>query len=330
MRETGIDFRCYEDTTPNPTISNIRDALHEYRYHHCQAIIGFGGGSAIDCAKGVAAKVARPDKTIEEMKGLFHIRKSTPLLIAVPTTTGTGSEATAATVISNPATSEKYPLIDLSLIPDNAVLDVSLVLDLPPRITAMTGMDALTHAIEAYIGRSNTRETELLSRKAVRLIFSNLLTTYQHPHDKAARAEMQKAAYYAGLAFTKAYVGYVHSLAHTLGGFYHTPHGLANAVLLPHVLDYYGEAVHGRLADLADSAGITERGMTTEEKAGTFIDAIRKLNTDMDIPAHIADIRREDIPAMVRRSVEEAHPLYPVPLLMDERDMADLYIRIST
>ncbi|SDJ23850.1 iron-containing alcohol dehydrogenase [Salimicrobium halophilum] len=330
LNGAGIEYIRYEDTVPNPTVINIQDALHAYRYHHCQAIIGFGGGSAIDCAKGVAAKVARPDKTIEEMKGLFRVRRATPMLIAIPTTSGTGSEGTAATVISNPETSEKYPLIDLSLIPDKAVLDVSLVLDLPQHITAMTGMDALTHAIEAYIGKSNTKETELLSRKAVRLIFGNLLTTYHHPHDKQARAEMQKAAYYAGLAFTKAYVGYVHSIAHTLGGFYRTPHGLANAVLLPHILDYYGESIHVRLANLADSAGITTSGMNTTEKAEIFIEAIRKLNREMEIPTHIPDIKQKDIPDMVRRSMKEAHPLYPVPVFMNEKDMTAIYTTVST
>ncbi|SIS42668.1 iron-containing alcohol dehydrogenase [Salimicrobium flavidum] len=329
LHEEGIGYVIYDETVPNPTLENIRDALHEYRFHHCQAIVAFGGGSAIDCGKGVAAKVARPEKTIEEMKGLFHIRRRTPPLIAIPTTAGTGSEGTAATVISNPDTLEKYPLIDLSLIPDRAVLDVNLVLDLPSHMTAMTGMDALTHAIEAYIGRSNTKETELLSRKTVRLVFGNLLKTYHEPYDKKARAAMQEAAYYAGLAFTKAYVGYVHSIAHTLGGFYRTPHGLANAVILPYVLDYYGETIHGRLADLADSAGITDLSMSDREKAETFIEAIRRMNREMDIPSKLPEVKKIDIPTMVERSMQEAHPLYPVPKLMQKKEMADIYRKIS-
>ncbi|SDX95705.1 iron-containing alcohol dehydrogenase [Salimicrobium album] len=327
--EQGIEYIVYDRTLPNPTLDNIRDALHEYSYHHCQAIIAFGGGSPMDCAKGVAAKVACPDKTIEDMKGLFRVRRKTPMLIAVPTTTGTGSEGTAATVISNPAHREKYPLIDLSLIPDKAVLDVELVLNLPAQITATTGMDALTHAVESYIGGSGTRETRLLGRKAVRLIFGNLLTSYHHPGNREARFAMQQAAYYAGLAFTRAYVGYTHSIAHTLGGFYGTPHGAANAALLPHVLEYYGETVYESLADLAASAGITTSQMNDREKAEAFITSIRKMNEEMSIEETFPEIKKEDIPAMVEKSLQEAHPLYPVPKFMSAYEMTRIYEKVS-
>ncbi len=251
LEKAGITCQVYDDTVPNPTIDNIEDALKMYKSQRCQAIIAFGGGSPMDCAKGVSARVARPNMTIPQMRGLLKVMKKTPMLIAVPTTAGTGSETTIAAVISDPRTHEKYAVNDFHLVPSYAVLDPLITINLPPHITATTGMDALTHAVEAYVGRSNTEETRQAARKAVKLIHENLYTAYSEGGNLTARSNMLKAAFFAGIAFTKAYVGYVHAIAHTLGGYYRVPHGLANAVILPYVLEYYGDTAHRPLSELA-------------------------------------------------------------------------------
>jgi alcohol dehydrogenase len=325
MEAERLTYTVYDKTIPNPTIGNIEEAFRIYQKNKCEAIIAFGGGSPMDCAKGVGARVARPDKTIPQMKGQLKVRKRIPTLFAIPTTAGTGSEATVAAVISNPETHEKYAVNDPVLIPHYAVLDPLLTVKLPPRITSTTGMDALTHAVEAYIGRSRTKETIQCSKEAVTLIFDHLYEAYSHGENILARTNMQRASYLAGVAFTRAYVGYVHAIAHTLGGFYSIPHGLANAIILPHVLEYYGDSVHKQLAELADSAGICHACNTAEQKAAAFIEAIKKLNEDMNIPAKVSGIAETDIPLMVKRALAEANPLYPVPKILTEKDLFELY-----
>ncbi|WP_107943223.1 iron-containing alcohol dehydrogenase [Metasolibacillus fluoroglycofenilyticus] len=327
--KVGIEYTIYQDTVPNPTIDNIEDALALYKAQRCQGIIAFGGGSPMDCAKGVGARVARPNKTIEQLKGQLKVNKAIPPLFAIPTTAGTGSETTLAAVVSNSRTHEKYALMDLSLIPHFAVLDPVLTLNLPKHITATTGMDALTHAIEAYIGRSNTSETKMCSEEAVRLIFSNLLTAYEDGQNIAARKNMQKASFLAGVAFTRAFVGYVHAIAHTLGGFYKTPHGLANAVILPYVLEYYGDAVYDQLAKLSDVIGLSNKEYSNEAKAKQLISKIRELNAKMGIPEKIEGIEEKDIPLMVERAYREANPLYPVPKILDKHQLTELYYLIK-
>ena len=321
----GIHCAVYAETVQNPTIDNIEAALALYHAQRCQGIIAFGGGSPMDCAKGVGARLARPDRTIPEMKGILRVRKPLPPLFAIPTTAGSGSETTLAAVITDSRTHEKYALSDWPLIPHYAVLDPGLTAGLPPKVTATTGMDALTHAVEAYIGRSNTKETRAMAREAVRLIFQNLEAVYADGSNLAARAGMQRASFCAGVAFTRAYVGYVHAIAHSLGGRYNVPHGLANAVLLPHVLRRYGNAVRKPLAELADLAGLSEAADNAQQKSHRFILAIDEMNARMGIPGKIAQICPEDIPAMARRAAKEANPLYPVPRLMDADELAEIY-----
>ncbi|MCR2822290.1 iron-containing alcohol dehydrogenase [Lederbergia panacisoli] len=325
LRFEGIEYVVYDKTVPNPTVENIEEAYQLYISNNCMGIVAFGGGSPLDCAKGVGARATRPDKSISQMKGLLKILKKTPPLFAIPTTAGTGSEATAAAVVSNKKTNEKYVLMDLSLIPHYAVLDPLLIVNLPKHITATTGIDALTHAVEAYIGKGNTTETKKYSLKAIQLIFENLYESYSNGANIQARKNMQKAAYLAGMAFTRAYVGNVHAIAHTLGGFYSTPHGLANAVILPYVLEYYGETVHKPLSELADIVGIVDPTDTTEQKAMKFIEAIKKLNVKMEIPNKISGIMDADIPVMINRAFKEANPLYPVPKIFSKEDFFHLY-----
>ena len=327
LEEAGIKYVVYDKTVPNPTIDNIEEAVVMYNENDCKALVAFGGGSSMDCAKGVACRIARPNKTIPQMKGVLKVRKKLPPIFAVPTTSGTGSEATVAAVISNSETHEKYPINDPVIIPKYAVLDPTLTLGLPKHITSTTGMDALTHAVEAYIGSSNTAKTKDMAVRATKLIFENLKKAYDDGSDYKARRNMQFASFFAGVAFTRAYVGNVHAIAHTLGGMYGVPHGLANAVILPHILDYYGSSDYKKLAELASAVGIT--GADDEAKAKKFIQEIKDMNAYMDIPTGIKGIKEEDIPTMVKRAFAEANPLYPVPKIMSKEDMTAMYHEIT-
>ena len=327
-QELGLMVSIYDKTIPNPTIDNVEEAFTLYKENSCQAIIGFGGGSSIDCAKALGARIAKPKKKIPQMKGLLQIRKKLPLLIAVPTTSGTGSEATLAAVISNSVTHEKYALNDIVLIPHVAVLDPLLTLGLPKHITSTTGMDALTHAIEAYIGKSNTKETKEMSIQAMRLIFQYLETAYEQGDNLEAREKMQLASYYAGIAFTRAYVGYVHAIAHTLGGFYQVPHGLANAVILPYVLQAYGKNITNKLAEIYDIVSLNIGAESQDEKAQSLIKKINAMNLAMNIPDKIDAIKDEDLEIMVQRALAEANPLYPVPKIMNAQELLTLYQQI--
>ena len=217
-------------------------------------------------------------------------------------------------------TPENNAVNDTCLRPKYAVLDPELTVGLPPHITSTTGMDALTHAVEAYIGKSNTKETIAEAEEAVKLIFANLEKAYTDGKDLEARGNMLKGSYLAGRAFTHAYVGYVHAIAHNLGGLYGTPHGLANAVILPYVLDYYGDCIYPQLAKLADIAGVSAPGMSTADKGKAFIAAIRQMNENMNIPSTFDMIKEEDIPLLVQRALKEGNPLYPVPKIMDAKD----------
>ena len=324
----SLKCMVYDQTVPNPTIENIEKALKLYNENNCGAIIGFGGGSAIDCAKGVGARVARPNKPIQKMRGQLKVIRRIPPFIAVPTTAGTGTETTLTSVVVDEKTHEKYAINDIALIPHYAVLDWTLTKGLPKHITAATGMDALTHAVEAYIGRSNTAQTKKDAIAATKLIFENLFNAYTDGSNQTARENMQKAAYLAGAAFTRAYVGNIHAAAHTLGGLYDTPHGKANAVIMPYVLDAYGESVYNSLAELADAAGLAKNAGSHKEKAEEFIKAVRHLNKVMDIPEKITELKREDIPVLAKRALKEANPLYPVPVIFDTAKMEGIFLSI--
>ncbi len=316
LEKSGVEYFVYDGTQPNPTIDNIEEARKLYADNNCAAVIAFGGGSPMDCAKVAAARIAKPKKSVQQMRGTLKILKKLPTIYAVPTTAGTGSETTIAAVVSDPSTHEKYALQDPVLRPKYAVLDPELTIGLPPHITSTTGMDALTHAVEAYIGHSNTKGTALAAEKATKMIFDNILKVYENGKDIEARENMLEASYLAGIAFTRAYVGYVHAIAHNLGGMYGTPHGLANAVVLPYVLEYFGETAYERLAKLADVAGLETNGMNDEQKAKLFIETIKEFNKKMNIPDKL-DIQEKDIPTIAKRALKEGNPLYPVPKIMD-------------
>ena len=325
LTENGIRYTIYDEVTPNPTILNVELARERYIQNGCQALIGFGGGSAIDCAKAVGARIARPNLSIPKMKGILKIWLPIPFLIAVPTTAGTGSETTLATVITDHNTSHKFPINDFPLIPRVAVLDPEMTRSLPKHMTSTTGMDALTHAIEAYIGRSTTRDTRAAALEAARLIAENLENAYNDGNDMTARANMLHAAFLAGGAFSKSYVGYCHAVAHSLGGQYHIPHGLANAVLLPYILEAYGESAHKKCKDIAIAMHLADTDTPEDIAASRLIAEIRRMNADMNIPAKLPGIKKEDIPKLAKYADKEANPLYPVPKLMNAKELERFY-----
>lgn len=320
-----IPYAIYDKTVANPTTANVEEALTIYQEKGCDVIIGFGGGSSMDCAKAVGARAVRPRQSLAQMKGILKVRKRLPLLIAIPTTAGTGSETTLAAVITDAETRHKYAINDFPLIPGYAVLDPKVTLSLPPFVTATTGMDALTHAVEAYIGRSTTISTRRDALHAVKLIFSNIDTVYTDGGNVNARRDMLHASFYAGCAFTKSYVGYVHAVAHSLGGEYNVAHGYANAVLLPFVLEAYGTSIHRKLHKLAIAAGIADKDTPRAIAASLFIDAIQDMKCRFSIGDAIEEIREEDIPKLAHYADKEANPLYPVPVLMNARELEEFY-----
>lgn len=329
LDEDDISYAVYDQTRPNPTVVNVEQALSLYRRYRCQALIAIGGGSSMDCAKAVGARLARPGTPLGKLKGTLRILRPLPTLIAIPTTAGTGSETTLAAVITDTQAQHKYVMNDFVLIPKYAVLDARLTLSLPPHLTATTGMDALTHAVEAYIGRSTTRQTRQEALEATRLVFANVERAYRNGKDYEARSNMLTAAYRAGIAFSRSYVGYVHAVAHSLGGQYNIPHGLANAVLLPYVLESYGSCIHRKLHDLAVAAGIASPQEEDAGAAAKFILAIRQLNARMGIPETLEGIRPEDIPVMAAHAEKEANPLYPVPRLMTREELTFFYEQVA-
>ena len=321
----GVEWRVFDEVTANPTIHNVEAARQMYLDEGCKALIAFGGGSSMDCAKACGARIVRPKKPVQKMRGLLQVMHRLPTLIAVPTTAGTGSETTLAAVITDSETKHTYPLNDFSLIPHYAVLDPDVTAGLPAGLTATTGMDALTHAVEAYIGRSTTAHTRAMAIEAVQLIRQYLKRAHDNGQDLEARAKMLRAAYCAGIAFTQSYVGYVHGVAHSLGGQYGLPHGLANAIILPCFLEEYGPACHHRLGELARKTGVAPADASDAEAAGIFIAWVREMNDSMGIPRTVDCIQPEDIPQMAAHADQESNPLYPVPKLMDAEELAHMY-----
>ena len=325
LAKEKISYSVYDQTSANPTVRNVEEALALYQKEHCKALLAIGGGSAMDCAKALGARIACPKKTLGQLKGTLHVLHRIPLLIAVPTTAGTGSENTLAAVITDSEKKHKYVLNDFVLIPRYAILDAELTYSLPPHLTATTGMDALTHAVEAYIGRSTTKETREKALLAVKTIYQNIETAYHDGHNHAARDQMLNAAYLAGFAFSRSYVGYVHAVAHSLGGQYNIPHGLANAVLLPEVLESYGSCIHQKLHMLGCAAGVCTEQDSIKAGAGKFIASIRTLNKNMGIPDFLSGIQERDIETMSVHAAKEANPLYPVPKLMTRKELETFY-----
>ena len=329
LKKCGIAYIIYDKTQPNPTVHNVEEALKIYLQNNCDSLIAIGGGSSMDCAKALGARLVYPKRSLGQLKGILRVMRTLPPLIAIPTTAGTGSEVTLAAIITDSEKQHKYALMSFPLIPRYAVLDAVLTYSLPPHLTATTGIDALTHATEAYIGRSTTKETRRLALEAAKLIFENIENAYNDGHNRIARENMLFAAYKAGIAFSKSYVGYIHAVAHSLGGTYGTPHGLANAVIMPYVLEAYGRSAYKKLHEIGIAAGVSAKSDSHEIGAKKFIKAVRDLNKRIGIPDKLTGIKKSDIPQMARNAEAEANPLYPVPKLMTRKELEKFYYIIA-
>lgn len=329
LKANKIKFEIFDDVVPNPTSVNVENGVTIYNEKCCKAIIALGGGSVMDCAKAIGARVVNPQKPLNKMKGLLKVKYPLPPLFAIPTTAGTGSETTVSAVITDHITHHKYVINDFDLIPSHAVLDANLTLGLPRGLTATTGMDALTHAVEAFIGNATTESTRKNALEAARLIFANLPKVVEDGKNERARGQMLRASYLAGLAFTRSYVGYVHAIAHSLGGKYGTAHGLANAVILPYVLSEYGSSIYKKIKIMAVYCEIARPYDNEQVATNKFINKIIEMNEDFGIPKCFDFIKAEDIPDMARKADAEANPLYPVPKLMNAKELEKLYYKIK-
>ena len=323
LTDGGTAFVVFDEITQDAPIPLIEKGIAVFKTEGCDAIVAFGGGSAMDAAKAIGLSAAN-HRSPRSLAGYFRGLHAPVPIYAVPTTAGTGSEVTVAAVISDPENKKKLVIADTRIVPKMAALDPVLMTGLPRHVTAATGMDALTHAIEAFIGHWSTDDSDRMALAAVRLIYHNLRTVYKDGNNLEAREQMALAATYAGLAFTRANVGNVHAIAHQLGGKYHTPHGLANAIMLPHVLRFYGPAVNERLAVLALHAEVGTQGEPEDVLAQKFLASVDALNHDLGIPRQLNALRKADIPALARAACREADTNYPVPRYMSVESCAAL------
>lgn len=326
LEEHKVEYSVFSKVQPDPTTDCIEEAVMQYKKECCEAIIAIGGGSVIDCSKALGARIARPKKTLQQMQGLLKVIKSIPDIYAVPTTAGTGSEATAGAVITDAKSHYKFTVLDLCLVPKYAVLDPQLTVALPKEITAHTGLDALTHAVEAYTNRFCSPKTRKVAEDSVKLIYENLLQAYENGEDVKARENMLLASYYAGVAINSNFIGYVHAVAHGIGGLYGVTHGKANAVILPHMMEAFGEKAWRKLAKL--SRVVALQGETEEELAKAFVQSIRELNEKVGIPSKLEELRKEDYGELVRRAVKEGNPTYPVPDIWEEAEFLQFMEKI--
>lgn len=310
MADAGVEAVVFDGVKPDPTFDVVRAA--QAAYVDCTAIIAVGGGSVIDTAKAMGAAVAN-EKPAERLAGMLKVRRSLPPFIAVPTTAGTGSEATLAAVISDSATHSKKQLLDPKLVPSVAVLDPAMTVTLPPRTTANTALDALTHAVEAYVSTYAQTQTDRYARIATQMIYEHLPKVREAPDSLAERETLLMASFFAGMAFTRTYVGYVHAFAHTIGGKYGVPHGLACAIVLPHVMEYFLPVCAPRFAELAELTGVCAADGSAGQKAKAFVQSLFALLEQMEIPARFEKFPAADIDAVIDAAFKECHGVYPVP-----------------
>ncbi|EGR0751531.1 L-threonine dehydrogenase [Vibrio vulnificus] len=307
LSERGVSAVVFDGTQPNPTISNVNAGLELLKHNDCDFVISLGGGSPHDCAKGIAL-VASNGGAIADYEGVDKSAKPMLPLIAINTTAGTASEMTRFCIITDEARHIKMAIVDKHTTPLISVNDPELMLAKPASLTAATGMDALTHAVEAYVSIAATPITDAVAIKAIELIQAHLRTAVAHGEDIEAREQMAYAQFMAGMAFNNASLGYVHAMAHQLGGFYDLPHGVCNAILLPHVQRYNAQVCPERLRDVAKAMGVNVEGMSAEQGADAAIEAIVQLAKDVGIPTGIRELgaKLEDIPTLADNALKDA------------------------
>lgn len=307
LTERDVQTAVFDGTQPNPTIGNVEQGLKILSDNQCDFVISLGGGSPHDCAKGIALVAANGGK-IADYEGVDQSAKPMLPLIAINTTAGTASEMTRFCIITDEARHIKMAIVDKHTTPLISVNDPELMLAKPASLTAATGMDALTHAIEAYVSIAATPITDAVAIKAIELIQANLREAVQNGESIEAREQMAYAQFMAGMAFNNASLGYVHAMAHQLGGFYDLPHGVCNAILLPHVQRFNAKACPERLADVAKAMGVDVSSLTVEQGAEAAIDAIVKLASDVGIPSGIEQLgaKADDIPTLTENALKDA------------------------
>lgn len=310
IREADVEYTVFDGVQPDPTFAIVANAKQACA--GCDAVVAVGGGSVMDTAKAVAAAVAN-HTSAESLAGMLKVHRRPLPFIAVPTTAGTGSETTVAAIISDTATHSKKQLLDPKLVPMFAILDPELTVGLPKHTTAHTALDALTHALEAYVAGYADEETDRQARIAIRLIFKYLPKVQENPADLEGREALLTASFFAGMAFTRTYVGYVHAFAHTIGGKFGVPHGLANAVLLPHIMRYYLPVCYKRFAELAEMLNIGTPGDTAQVRATRFVKVLYQLNRQLEIPARFDKFPASAIDEVIDMAFQECHGTYPVP-----------------
>ena len=322
-----VDIAYYDGVLPDPTFDQVAAGAAVARSHGSEVVLAIGGGSSMDAAKIIAA-AANSTASPADWVGIGKIKHTVLKLYAIPTTSGTGSEATMGAVISDSVTHEKGIIMGETLLPTAVALDADLIVGLPPHITAATGMDALTHGIEAYIGvwdRGTRRED---ARLAIKLIFEHLPVACRDGSNLDARSAMTMAAYYAGLAINQVNVGNVHAIAHQLGGKYGIPHGLANSLVLPHILEFCREEAQQPLAELAVLVGVGSESEDPAALAHKFIQAVKDLRTEVGIPNQMDVIKREDFEAICQLAIKEGGG-YPVPRLLDRENVMLILNKIA-
>lgn len=307
LDDNKIAYAIFDETKPNPTVTNVHDGVDLLKAEECDFVISFGGGSPHDCAKGIAL-VAANGGNIKDYEGVHKSAKPQLPLVAINTTAGTASEMTIFCIITDEDRHVKMAIVDKHVTPILAVNDPDLMMDMPKSLTAATGMDALTHAVEAYVSTIATPITDACALKAITLVSENLRTAVKNGKDEDARNNMAYAEFLAGMAFNNASLGYVHAMAHQLGGFYDLPHGVCNAILLPHVQEYNSQVAPGRLKDVAAAMGVDVAGLSDEEGAKKALDAINALSKDIGIPSGLAEIgaKEEDIPTLATNALKDA------------------------
>ncbi|WP_434777265.1 L-threonine dehydrogenase [Neisseria sp. Ec49-e6-T10] len=307
LQGVGVETAIFDGAQPNPTVENVADGLKILQDNKCDFVVSLGGGSPHDCAKGIAL-VATNGGKIADYEGVDQSPKAQLPLVAINTTAGTASEMTRFCIITDTARHIKMAIVDKNTTPILSVNDPALMKDKPKDLTAATGMDALTHAVEAYVSTAATPITDACAIKAIELIAKYLKTAVFDGHNMEAREQMAYAQFLAGMAFNNASLGYVHAMAHQLGGFYDLPHGVCNAVLLPHVQRYNATVAAARLKDIAKALGADVTDVSDEQGAQMAIAAMYELGQDIGIPEGIAMIgaKEEDIPTLAENALKDA------------------------
>lgn len=328
IEKAGIEYSIYKGVKPDPTFTIVKEAMEVCKTNNCDAVIAFGGGSTLDTSKTIAASSANGFVDPVKLEGMMKVRKKPLPFIAIPTTAGTGSEVTIVAVVSDPVTHRKTTIIDPKLIATDTILDPAITTGLPGHITTTTGLDALTHAVEAYVSGFANKMTDEMAIKAISLITENLEKAYKDPTNIDARENLLVGSMYAGQAFTRTYVGYVHAFSHNIGGKYGVPHGLGNAVLLPHVMKDARNEAKTRFAELSDLLSLTEKTSTTEQKADAFIAYLFDINKKLDIPERIDAFPENGIEDIIDGAFAEAHGTYPVPKYYTREEAKQVLLKV--